>query len=287
VGQAVATNQQSSPASEKPASAPAEARKPNRYYPVATETKLVQVPVAEPSSVALDPHTGGVWIVSDNGAIVLLDMRWQTVRQLSITGDTEGIAVHPGVERVIYVAREDTNQIHEINVKTGKTQRIIGVDFKAHPDFPYGVARNKGIEGVAAVPAGSGAYRLFAVIESEPARLIELSGDISSATVAAARDRLEADRRAVPQKVTMQIKVSHDLGVARLSDVGMEPGSRSLVLVSASLKLAIRCDFNGRILSETSVPGAKPEGICILPNGTTLIADDTGGLWMCPKPSGL
>ena len=250
--------------------------------PAAFAPTFVDIPVREPSGVAYHPRRKTLFVVCDQGEFVEMELDYTVLQRVRLRGDLEGIAIHP-VTGTLYIASESAGAIYEYGLEERRVLRTLAVDFASHPDFAGGVGRNKGLEGVAVTEVEDQLYRLYAVVQATPARLVALSADLSIPTIRQARRRIIGQPLAEPIRTSIQIVASHDLGLKRMSGVTFDPLSRMLVVISAGEGLARSCDLSGRVHRSVKIPGRKPEGVCFLPDGTAILAQDTGGAWVCPK----
>lgn|GEM_PF-3391354 len=252
--------------------------RPPRLTARADHDELSRLPVSEPSGVAFHPLRNSLMVVSDGGDLFELDMDFNVRQRIKLRGDLEGVGVHP-TEGTVYVASESAATIYEYELQERRVLRAFRVDMFSHADFPVGGVRNKGIEGVAVAQVAANDFRLIAVVEGEPARLVHLSSDVSPRAVRSARDWARANPMEEPERVSATITQSHDLGLKRLSDVTFCPDSQVVIVISANDKVALSCDLDGHIRSTVRIPGHKPEGLCLLPDGDALVVHDTGGVY--------
>ncbi|MCH8243317.1 MAG: hypothetical protein IH897_12010 [Planctomycetes bacterium] len=169
-------------------------------------------------------------------------------------------------------------------MSAGRVLRTIRIDTSSHDDFADGLIPNRGIEGIAVAETADGEYQLFAVVESDPPRLLLLSADMSNKTTAHARARVAEDPTIAPIREEARIIASYDVGLRRLSDVCDDPTSRAMIVISSKANIAILFEPDGRTERSRTIPGIRPEGLCILPDETAILVQDTepGGLWVCP-----
>ncbi|MEE9294151.1 MAG: SdiA-regulated domain-containing protein [Phycisphaerae bacterium] len=242
-------------------------------------TTFVTLPVQEPSGVAYHPQRGTLIVVSDQGQIVEMDLHLKVLQRLDVRGDLEGVSVHPATG-TLFIASKANNAVIEYDIDRHQILRTLVVNFKSHPDFAEGLTRNGGLEGVAVVTTSTGEYRLFAVVEADPARLVSLSEDVSARATEQAPNAAGADPLAGLTE-TVDVLTSHDLGLTRISDIMFDVESRSLLVISAGERVLRLSGLDGRVFRSIRLPGKKPEGICLVPNGDAVVVQDTGGLWIC------
>ena len=233
--------------------------------------------------MAYHPQRKTLFIVSDKGQVVEMDLTFNVLRRFRLRGDLEGVTIHPATGS-LFIVSENEAIVYEYGLSAGRVLRTIRIDTSSHDDFVDGLIPNRGIEGIAIVETSDNEYQLFAVVESDPARLILLSADVSSETTAHARARVAGDSSLDPIREEARIIASYDLGLRRLSDVCDNPSSRTLIVISSKAHIAISCDPAGRTDRSRTIPGIRPEGLCIIPDETAILVQDTepGGLWVCP-----
>ncbi len=260
-----------------------------RHAPQETSEKepcrFVRIPILEPSGVAYHPQRKTLFLVSDKGQFVEMDLTFKVLRRYRLRGDLEGITVHP-VTGSLFIAAENVAIVYEYDLTAGRVLRTIRIDIRSHDDFADGLIPNRGIEGIAIVETSDNEYQLFAVVESDPPRLISLSTDVSSETTAHARARVAENSSLDPIREEARVNASYDLGLRRLSDVCDDPTSRAIIVISSKAHTAIlfELELDRRAVRSRTIPGTRPEGLCILPDGTAILVQDTepGGLWVCP-----
>ena len=245
--------------------------------------RFVRIPVLEASGVAYHPLRETLFIVSDNGQFVEMDLKFSVLQRFRLRGDLEGVAIHP-VTGSLFLVAENQAIVHEYGLIARRVLRTIRIDTSSHDDFADGLVPNRGIEGIAIAETNDGDYQLFAVVESNPPRLVLLSADVSIETTARARARVAEDSSLDPIREESRIITSYDLGLRRLSDVCDDPTSRALIVISSKAHIAILFEPDGRMERSRTIPGNRPEGLCILPDETAILVQDTepGGLWVCP-----
>lgn len=245
--------------------------------------RFVRIPVLEASGVAYHPQRKTLFVVSDKGQFVEMDLKFSVLQRFRLRGDLEGVTIHP-LTGSLFIVAENAAIVYEYGLSTRRVLRTIRIDMSSHVDFADGLVSNRGIEGIAIVETSDGEYQLFAVVESDPARLLLLSADVSGEATAHARARLAEDPTLDPMREEARIIASYDVGLRRLSDVCDDPTSGTLIVISSKAHIAISCDAAGRTGRSRTIPGIRPEGLCILPDETAILVQDTepGGLWVCP-----
>ena len=158
----------------------------------------------------------------DKGQFVEMDLNFSVLQRFRLRGDLEGVTIHP-VTGSLFLVAENRATVYEYDVIARRVLRTIRIDIRSHDDFADGLIPNRGIEGIAIVETSDNKYQLFAVVESDPPRLISLSADVSSETTAHARARVAEDSSLDPIRQEARIIASYDLGLRRLSDVCDDP----------------------------------------------------------------
>ena len=247
--------------------------------PLPVSATFVSIPVDSPSGIVYHTQRETLIAVSDHGHLVEMDDRFNLLQRLAIPGDLEGLSVHPGTG-TLFVASESSNTVFEYDLDRHRTIRTLYIDFESHPDFAGGLKWNNGLEGVTVVTTVSGEYRLFVAVEAHPARVLQLTADISATATAKAREFCIADSTATAGlRQTVKISDAYDVGLTRISDIAFDSDSGLLLIVSAGERVLMLAEPNGHTLRSYRLPGKKPEGICRLPSGDAIVVDDTGGAW--------
>jgi len=219
-----------------------------------TEWPLPQIP--EPSGIAYHSGRKTLFVVGDQGDLgeVALDGRLLASRHIG--GDLEGITVDPGRD-VLYVAREGADVILLVRASDLRVTAEVPIDRSFGGDSNFLRAGGDGIEGIAFVPgpSGSGPGTLFVVNQFDPPVLVEL----------------EMGLRAT-------IRHAWKLSSAPLSDLVWDEKIGAFLVVSAIWRKAALVSMAGEEWGSTPIPGFLQEGIARLPDGSFVIAQDSGGL---------
>ena len=249
------------------------------------EPRFVKLNVKGPSAVAFHPDRETILVVSDEGYVAELNEGLEQIERYKTKGDLEGIAVHPGTGRV-YLASEREGAILELDLENSRVVRTLVIDFESHSALKSGSKKNKGIEGLAFVPSAGSQHRLFAVLQANPARLLELSevaGDdatLSKKMRKRVRDRFESSKKRHGEMGAVHVENVVELKLKPLSDVVFAPDLDALVVLSSEKKIALMFDPETEsVLGRFRLPGKKPEGLAFLPDGVLLVVDDDGGAW--------
>ena len=140
--------------------------------------------LTEPSGLALDPAGDVLWTVSDDtDRVFRLSLDGEVSKRRSfkvpesglegITTDTEG--------RVIYVVREESNEVLRVDVETERVtlrRRLADMaGYDAIAAFFAGSEENKGLEGIT---WNGDTGTLFALKEGDPGLLIEIDAQLDS-----------------------------------------------------------------------------------------------------------
>lgn len=248
----------------------------------------VDIDVKGLSGVAYHPLRGTIFVVSDRGYVVELDAQLRRLVRYEIDGDLEGIAVDGGTGN-LYLASEREGAILEYAIETNRVVRTMVVDFDSHAALRYKGDGNRGLEGVAIVPQDGADWRLFAVVQSDPARLLELrriaegADQLTEKLKKRIRDRLDSDARWLGKVERWAVSHVFDLGIDPLSDVTHDPSQETLIVTSSAKRLALVCTLKGAERRRFRLPGKNPEGLALLPGGEILTVDDKGGLSRLPR----
>ncbi len=239
------------------------------------EGATVQWPLAgleEPSAIVYHPIRRSFFVVGDEGDIAEVDLQGTLLKQKRIRGDLEAITCDPATGR-LYVVREGHEIIFEVDPDTFKLLRRFDLDrtFKGDPDFLQ--RGGDGIEGLTFVadPAHAEGGRFFAVNQYDPAVLVELHIPLKSST-----ERFE----------TATVVGAWPVDGAPLSDIAWSARDQAFLIVSALWRSVYVVDSVGEVLRKVRVPGFMQEGLALLPDGSVVIAQDSGGLirWTPASP---
>jgi len=218
----------------------------------------------EPSGVVYHAKRGSLFVVSDDGTIgeVSLDGKVRATRALG--GDLEGITYDPSSGN-LYVVREGHEIIFEVDPNGFVIRRRFTIDrsFEGDPDFLE--RGGDGVEGLTFVPEPDHPEggRFFAVNQFDPPALVELAVPLRSS-----KERFEKAR----------IVTAHRIASPPLSDVLWSPDLRAFLIPSALWRSVYVVDWAGTRRASVRIPGIMQEGIALLPDGSIVIAQDTGGL---------
>ena len=257
----------------------------SRDHGPAPTPMFVKMKVKGPSSVAFHRERATLLVASDDGYVAELDEDLERIERYKTKGDLEGIAVHPTTGRV-YLASERESAVLELDLDSRRVVRTLVIDFNSHPELEDKKGDNRGIEGVAFVPADDGKHRLFAALQSDPARLLELEeragsdAKLSKTMRKGVRDRIKSAKKLHGELQILYVKDVVDLDLKPLSDVVFEPRLDALVIVSSKQKRALLYDpITRQVLNQFALPGKTPEGLVFFDDGRLLVVDDAGGAW--------
>ena len=224
------------------------------------------IEASEPSGVAYHPQRNSILVASDAGFLVEFDLDFRKLRSWRVKGDLEGIALHPDGS-IAYIADEDNGAIIEFDLNSEIEIRRTPIDFDSDPDFAGQGSGNEGLEGLAFCPAhlDHGPPVLVGIIERDPPRWIELAFDQN------------ADR--------WRIVRSLDVKMTRLNGIEFDDVSNRWIVVSSKERTARCVDLTGHVSDAVRLPGRLPEGICILPDGRSILVHDSGGVTVVPDLS--
>ena len=245
---------------------------PAAIAPYLADAQPITVPVGEPSGLAFHEKRGTILLVDDEGTLVELDLDLKEKNRWKITGDLEGIAVHPDTGTV-FMASEREGTILEFDLDLGKVVRTIALALGSHPEFQEDRDPNRGVEGLAFVPGGDGNI-LYAVHEKAPARLVRFVGKFTAEESKLAR---EADAKGSPTPYFAAVEKGWDVGLRTMNDLCYDVATKTFLVTGAKEKTIRVLDASAKVLRSFDLPGPYPEGFCLLPNGDALVVHDSGG----------
>jgi hypothetical protein len=218
----------------------------------------------EPSGLVYHPGRATLFVVGDEGDIGEVSGDGRLLRRAELTGDLEGITVDP-VSGRLYVIREGHEVIYEVDAETLEITRRFSIDRTFEGDPNYLRRGGDGIEGLTYVslPEDPEGGRFFAVNQYDPAVLLELVVPLRSSA-----ERFE----------TARIVSAREVSRPPLSGVMWSPAHGGFLIVSALWRQVYVTDALGVFLRAVRIPGLMPEGLERLPDGSWVIAQDTGGL---------
>ncbi len=220
--------------------------------------------LAEPSGIVYQPLRNTLFAVGDEGDVAEIDLTGKVVKIKKIRGDLESITCDPASGK-LYVVREGSEIIFELDPDTFKMLRRFDIDrsYKGDPNF---IQRGgDGIEGLTFVPDAGDREggRFYAVNQYDPPVLVELHVPLRTS-----KERFER----------AEVVAAWPIDGAPLSDVAWEPATGRFLIVSALWRSVYVVDSNGHKDRSVRIPGFMQEGITRLPDGSFVIAQDTGGL---------
>ena len=75
-----------------------------------------------------------------------------------------------------------------------------------------------------------------------------------------------------------RIEKSLDVGMTRLAGITFDKASSRWIVLSSKERTARCVDSAGRVSDAIRLPGQLTEGMCILPDGRTIVVHDSGGI---------
>jgi uncharacterized protein YjiK len=215
----------------------------------------------EPSGIVYHPLRRTLFVVGDEGDIGEVDLAGNLLHIRNLGGDLEGVTCNPGDGR-LYVVREGDEIIFEVDPQQLTIRRRFTIDRTYDGNANFLERGGDGVEGVTFV-AGEKGGQFFVVNQYDPPALLELG--ISSLT----------DDDGFARAIIVH---SATIGSPPLSDVVWDPKNRVFLVVSALWRSAYVVDREGQRKRTVRLPGIMQEGLALLPDGSFVIAQDTGGL---------
>lgn len=215
----------------------------------------------EPSGIVYHPLRRTLFVVGDEGDIGEVDLTGKLLRIRNLGGDLEGVTCNPGDGR-LYVAREGHDIVFEVDPQQLTVSRRFTIDRTYDGNANFLERGGDGIEGITFVPGEKGG-QFFVVNQYDPPALLELGVPLAGKDDGFAR---------------ATIVHSAPIGSPPLSDVVWDPKNRVFLVVSALWRSAYVIDGEGRKTRAVRLPGIMQEGLALLPDGSIVIAQDTGGL---------
>jgi uncharacterized protein YjiK len=226
------------------------------------EWPLPQFP--EPSGIVYHPGRDTLFIVGDQGDIAEISTAGKLLVMRNVGGDLESVTCDPGTG-LLYAVREGHEILFEIDPDSLKFTRRFTIDRSYEGNVNFLERGGDGIEGLTfrPVPGHPEGGRFFAVNQFDPPVLIELEVPLKTAPERFAQARIIA---------------AHPIGSPPLSGVTWDEASGAFLIVSAVWRSVWVTDENGGRLRSVRIPGFMQEGIEVLPDGSFVIVQDTGGL---------
>ncbi|RMF24673.1 MAG: hypothetical protein D6760_02820 [Deltaproteobacteria bacterium] len=172
----------------------------------------------------------------------------------------------------MYVVREGNETIFELDPATLKPKRRFLIDRTYEGNANYLRRGGDGVEGLTFVPNSDDPEggTFYVVNQYDPPVLVELAVPLRSSKERIAR---------------AEIRAAWPLGPPPLSDVVWDAPTKSFLVPSALWHSALVVTRGGIKKGSVRLPGFMQEGIARLPDGSFVIAQDSGGLikW---KPEG-
>jgi len=211
--------------------------------------------------------------------MIELDLDLNEKNRWSISGDLEGISVHP-LTGTIFLASERNSALIEFDLEKGREIRRFIVALGSHPEFLEDRNPDKGIEGVALTAIGD-KVAIYVVNEVSPPRFLRLAVSLSL-TIDAELHHNEPATSLVPVEKYAMIEKGWDLGTRSLNDLAFDSNAQMFLATSARDKSLQVVDSTGKVLRSFELPGPDPTGFCFLPNGDALIVHVSGGAQLIP-----
>jgi uncharacterized protein YjiK len=205
-----------------------------------------EIPLPEPSGLALSFDERGFWVVSDeNSKVYLIDGWGKIIKNFKVDGeDLEGITVID--EERIAVVLERSREVVILDT-SGLELKRAKLDLQGEP--------NSGLEGITYDPDEK---KYYLVNEKKPKLLITLDENLKEL----ARDTLDFSKD--------------------LSGIYFNPADKVLWILSDESRRIYKTDLSGNPIEEFRINIAQPEGITMNKTRTKLyiVSDKTGNLYV-------
>lgn len=232
--------------------------------PQALETSGVR----EASGVAYDARSGDLFVVGDEGTLAQIDPAGKVVRQASIKGNLEDVAVHGPTGNLVLLSEKKAALVLYDPAGGAEKKRWLLDEAGLLGEQP--LEKNQGFEGLAfrEVPGKPGGGIFYLTHQRAPALVVAIAFDPE-----AAPGRLGAE--AVVDR--WRVEGYEDLTAA----TWVKSLDRLLVIADARDRiLVLRPD--GTVEAHVVLPGLQQEGLAIDGKGDLVVADDRGGLLRFP-----
>ena len=236
-----------------PAGCPVRTGGPDPPLPVLQSALLRAEGIREPSGIAYHADRGTLFVADDGGTLGEMRLDGRVIRTRRVRqADIEGVAVDPGTG-MLYLAVEGDDAVLLVDPES--------LDVLAEYVLPrsdggitlLGEGGN-GVEAIAVVGPG----RLFVANQDDPPVVVEvdLPGDGSAPRI-----------------------LSHFRPEATdLSALYWDDHRQVLMLVSDSGNRLMAYSRTGELRASWTLPGRDQEGLAVAPDGTTYVAQDSGGV---------
>jgi len=220
--------------------------------------------VVEPSGVTVDPQSGHLFVVGDEGSIAELDADQAVMRSQPMAPDVEDVALHTPTGQLVTVM-EDTSELMVLDPETLTEVRRFPLDRAALLDTEPTGEPNEGFEGLAfradaSVPGGGVWYLTH---QRLPAMVVELTFDPSAEAHPIGAESVVA-RWEIP-------------GTDEVNGITYVATLNRLLVVGDRQDTLVVLGLGGQPLAQLDLPGDQQEGVAVDADGTLWIADDEGG----------
>ncbi|MBT8386072.1 MAG: SdiA-regulated domain-containing protein, partial [Ignavibacteria bacterium] len=183
------------------------------------------IPVPEPSGLALTRDQNGFWTVSDEDSYLYeLDKYGKIIKRIKVDGvDLEGVTVID--EATLAIVLERTREVVVLDTSGTELQRV---------KINLGGEPNSGLEGIT---YNEGTKHFYVVTEKDPAFIIELDGDLNEVR----RDTIKF--------------------AADVSGIFYDENDNVLWILSDEDKMVVKTDLELNIISKLKISTIQPEGI--------------------------
>ncbi|MFL5348991.1 MAG: SdiA-regulated domain-containing protein, partial [Hyalangium sp.] len=201
--------------------------------------------------------------VGDQGDVAELTREGKVLRRANVDGHNfEGVTVGPN-GRLFALEEKKTPIIYELDPDSLKVKAEYEVDTKLHGERIIGNEHNKSAEGLCYVPEQNAFY----CVNQQPPRLVKLD--------------VPLDKKHGKAKAVDVLELS-DVVQHQASDVTYDRASGHFLITESSggkgQGSVYELTRDGQLVSKTSVPGERAEGLALDGFGGAFIADDAGGV---------
>ncbi len=220
--------------------------------------------VSEPSGVTVDPQSGHLFVVGDEGSIAELDADRAVLRSQPMAPDVEDVALHTPTDQLVAVI-EESSELIVLDSETLTEVRRFPLDRAALLGAPPTAAPGDGFEGLAfrADASAPGGGMWYLTHQRLPAMVVALNFDPTAEAYPIGAEAVVA-RWTIPD-------------IEEMNGITYVAALDRLLLVADERDVLVVLGVDGQRQAELSAPGTKQEGVAVDADGTLWIADDADG----------